>query len=101
MIKNNENLLIVVLLLTAGLLGIMVASSLNTEDTAMGFSNSRTTFGRYIVINGQATSAQDLVYVIDIPNRRLMAYSIDAVRNRVRPVTEPINLATVFRTVRR
>ena len=100
MIKNNENLLIIVLLLTAGLLGIMVISSLNSEDSALGYSNSRATFGRYIMLNGKATNTQDLVYVIDIPNRRLMAYSVDAVRNRVRPVTQPINLATVFRTTR-
>lgn len=98
--KSNENLLIVVLLLTAGLLGIMVVSSLNSEDTALGYSNSRAPFGRYIMINGKATNTQDLVYVIDVPNRKLMAYSVDAVRNRVKPVTQPINLATVFRVSR-
>lgn len=98
MIKNNENLLIVVLLLTAGLLGIMVVSSLNSEDTALGYSNSRTTFGRYIVINGKASTSQDLVYIIDIPNKKLMSYSVDAVKNRVKPVTQPISLAKVFRT---
>ncbi len=100
MIKNNENLLIVVLLLTAGLLGVMVIGSLSSEDSALGFSDSRATFGRYIMLNGKATNAQDLVYVIDIPNKRLMAYSVDAVRNRVTPVTQPINLATVFRVTR-
>ena len=100
MIKSNENLLIVVLLLTAGLLGIMLISSYNSEDSALAFSDSRTAFGRYIMLNGKATSAQDLVYVIDIPNKRLMAYSVDAVRNRVSPVTKPINLATVFRVSR-
>ena len=100
MIKNNENLLIVVLLLTAGLLGIMVVSSLNSEDTALGYSNSRAPFGRYLVINGRISKSQDMVYVIDVPNRRLMAYSVDAIRNRVRPVTDPINLAVVVRTSR-
>ena len=100
MIKSNENLLIVVLLLTAGLLGVMVISSLNSEDSALGYSDSRATFGRYIMINGTASNAQDLVYVIDIPNKRLMAYSVDAVRNRVKPMTKPINLETVFRVTR-
>ncbi|MCK5114422.1 MAG: hypothetical protein KAR11_06640 [Phycisphaerae bacterium] len=100
MIKNNENLLIVVLLLTAGLLGIMVVSSLDNDDAALAYSNSRAPAGRYIMLNGKASSSQDIVYIIDVPNQKLMAYSIDAVRNRVLPVTRPVNLATVFRAAR-
>ena len=96
--KNNENILITLLVITAGILIAMLVGSWNAQNAYAESSSDR--FGDYIMVTGARTDSIDLLYVIDVPNKKLLVYSADPVRGQGRfaVVDDRVNLATVFRT---
>ena len=87
--------MIVFLLATACILGVMMVGSYNAEK-AYAASADRTPNGQYIMVTGAISTSTDLVYVIDVPNRKLLAYGIDPIKNTVRVVDSNVKLTTAF-----
>jgi hypothetical protein len=93
--KNNTNMIIVLLVAAACILGVMTIGSYNA-DRAYATSADRTASSDYIMINGAISDSIDLLYVIDVPNRKLLAYAINPVRNTVIVVDNRVKLSTAF-----
>ena len=96
--KNNENILITLLVVTAGILIVMLVGSWNAQNAYADSSSDR--LGDYIMVTGALSTSRNLLYVIDVPNKKLLVYSADHVKNRFRVVDDRVNLANVFRTSR-
>ncbi len=95
--KNDTNIIIVLLIAAACILGAMAIGSFNA-DRAYAASADRTAGSDYIMINGAISDSIDLLYVIDVPNRKLLAYAINPVRNTVTVVDNRVRLSTAFGT---
>ncbi len=85
----------VFLLATACILGVMMVGSYNA-DKAYAASADRTPNGQYIMVTGAISDSTDLLYVIDVPNRKLLAYGINPIQNTVTVVDSNVRLATAF-----
>ena len=98
--KNNENILITLLVVTAGILIVMLVGSWNARNAYAVSSSDR--LGDYIMVTGAMSDSRDLLYVIDVPNKKLLVYLADPVKgqSRFQLVDDRVNLATVFRTSR-
>ena len=97
--NNNENILILLLVVTAGVLIAMLIGSWGAQDAYAGTASDR--LGDYIMVTGAMTPTRDLLYVIDAPNKRLLVYYADHVQNRLQVVDNRVNLANVFRISRK
>ena len=72
--KSNENIAIVLLLITAGILtGLVVA----TLWPARAYADASVRRGDYIACAGEWTRATDLVYILDVAVRKLNVYFAD------------------------
>ena len=98
--KNNENILILLLVVTAGILIAMLVGSWNAQNAYAASSSDR--LGDYIMVTGAMTSNRELLYVIDVPSKKLLVYFADPVKGqgRFEVVDDRINLANVFRVSR-
>jgi hypothetical protein len=98
--KNNENILILMLLLTAGVLGAMFLGSYNADKA---YADTPDRMGDYIMVTGAVTNSTDLLYVIDVPNKKLLVYHISGVKNQfsIKVADDRVNLANVFRATGR
>ncbi len=99
--NNNENILILLLVVTGGILIAMLIGSWNAQSAYAGTASDR--FGDYIMVTGAMTSSRDLIYVIDVPNKRMLVYYADPVRGQDRfdVADDRINLANIFRISRK
>ena len=93
--NNNSNIVIIFLIAAACILGVMTIDAYKA-DYAYGDSADRTPGSQYIMVNGAISDSIDLLYVIDVPNRKLLAYAINPVRNTVTVVDNRVKLSTAF-----
>ena len=94
--KKNENILIIMLLLTTGILGAMFIGSYNAQKA---YADTPDRMGDYIMVTGAVSKSTDLLYVIDVPNKKLLVYHISGVKNAfsIKVADDRVNLANVFR----
>ncbi len=80
--QNSHNLTIGLLVVTAIILGAMLLTSyMDSQNTA--YADTPIKGGDYLMGAGALTDKHDLLYVIDIGTRRLVAYSIDVNKKTV------------------
>jgi hypothetical protein len=93
--KSNQNTLIAILLVTAAVLGVLVAGSWQAQK-AEAATVDRTMTGDYIMVTGQISESTALLYVIDIPRQTLLVYAGDSSKNTLQVVNDPIDLSRTF-----
>ena len=92
---NAQNVTIVLLLATAGILGaLLVGTYVGTSERALGDTPDRG--GDYILITGEWSGTLDLVYVIDIAKDRMVAYWVNQNTGAVE-IVDTMDLRSVFR----
>ena len=79
--KNNQNIVIVLLCISAALLGAMLISSLNTNTAYAGFTGMSK--GPLTIVPYNALQNRDVICVLDSGTKKMVAYSVDAQRNRI------------------
>jgi len=78
--KNTQNILIVMLLVTAAFLSaLLVGQFVYTEKTAVAATHDRE--GDYIIVSGTFDQDKDVVYVLDIANAKVNLYYPDVNTN--------------------
>ncbi|HOF18752.1 MAG TPA: hypothetical protein PK082_07565 [Phycisphaerae bacterium] len=92
MLKNPQNLTIVLLLATAAVLAAMLLATY-TQDAQAGTSAGKQ--GDYIMVNGMWSGSTDLVYIVDIAARKLNVYYAHAASNDVKLI-QTVDLAKAF-----
>lgn len=99
--KNNENILILLLVVTGGILIAMLIGSWNAQSAYAATSADR--LGDYIMVTGAMTPTRDLLYVVDVPNKRMVVYYSDPLKGKTRfeIADDRVNLANVFRFSRK
>ena len=92
--KNSQNFMIGLLLVTAVLLAAMVASTFtNTGGTA--YADTAIKQGRYIMCTGAWSSTTDFMYILDIAARRVNVYYMD--RNKgIVDIVDTVDLRQAF-----
>ncbi|HAU36289.1 MAG TPA: hypothetical protein DCX07_01045 [Phycisphaerales bacterium] len=93
MLKNPQNLTIVLLLATAVVLAAMLLATFTTRDAQAGTSAGKQ--GDYIMVNGMWSGSTDLVYIVDIAARKLNVYYAHAASNDVKLI-QTVDLAKAF-----
>ena len=71
---TQQNMLIVVLAVTALVLGAAVANLLTTENASAEVSVKS---GRYVVCTASYSTSTELVYILDMQTRKLNVYVAD------------------------
>jgi hypothetical protein len=96
MIMNpkNDTILMVMLLVTAAVLSVLLVGSWSANKAYAGTSADHK--GDYIMVTGAITDSSELLYIIDVPNKRMLAYYADPIQNTMR-VVDDVNLSTTFR----
>ena len=90
--NSNRNTTLVLLLITALILGALVVATY-TPATALAESPDRR--GNYIMIPGQWSSSTDLIYVINIATRKMNAYFANTNTNSLELI-DNVELQKVF-----
>lgn len=90
--KNPQNLTLIILLVTAAILGAVVVGTYSTE----AYAEVSVKQGDYVMGTMAFSEARDLLYVIDIAARRLNTYTINTVSNAVEPVDMTVDLERSF-----
>lgn len=93
--NKQDSVLIGFLTLTGIFLAVLLAGSLRSQEAYAGASSDRA--GDYIMAAAARSDVNDLLYVIDVPNKRLLVYNCDVPNNTFRIVDDRVNLAEVFR----
>lgn len=86
--KNTENVTIVLLLVTAVILGAMLIGSARADTP--------TRFGRYILCTGAHSESKDLLYIIDVETNVLNVYEVNT-NKKVIEMRDSVKLDTAFR----
>lgn len=95
--NDTQNTTIVLMLITASILGAMLVSAyLGEEQTARADASVRQ--GEYIMATGAYSRSIDLLYVIDVPNRVLITYYPDRNKRTLSVVGQRIALDQIFRS---
>jgi len=92
--NDQKNILIVLLLISAALLSTMLFIANRTEQTAQA-TGSADRFSDYIMCPGQRESGADNIYVIDVQQKKLVAYIVEPGTENLVPV-DIIDLARYF-----
>lgn len=97
--KKSDNIMIGLLTLTAVFLGVMLVGSIHSQEAYASSSSDR--YGDYIMVAAARSSINDLLYVIDVPNQKLLVYYCDKTMNTLKIVDDRVKLNDVFRVSRR
>ncbi|MBN1554578.1 MAG: hypothetical protein JXA11_07515 [Phycisphaerae bacterium] len=92
--NKNDPIFIGLLTCTAVLLGVMLVGSIHSQQAYAGSSSDR--FGDYIMVTAARSTVNDLLYVIDVPNKKLLVYYCDKPMNTFKIVDDRVNLQEVF-----
>ena len=79
---KKENIIIILLIASAAILGTLFIGSLESQKAYAGSSSWEVT-GDYVMISGQITTNTQILYVIDVPEQKILAYDVDGVMNKV------------------
>lgn len=91
---KTENILIVLLIITAVFLGSLFIGQSAANEAYAGDSGDRA--GDYIVITCAVTDSVDYYYVIDVTKEHIIAYFIDPIQKKIKIVDDKISLKRVF-----
>ncbi len=92
--NDTQNLTIVLLLVTAAVLGVMVYGTWQgTEQAALADSSVRQ--GDYIMVTGAWSDKNDFLYVMDIAAMQINAYFTDVQNNRIE-LADTVNVERAF-----
>ncbi len=92
--QNSQNLTIGLLVVTAIILGAMLLTSyMDSQNTA--YADTPIKGGDYLVGTGAWNDKHDLLYVIDIGTRRMVAYSLTVNKDRIQLV-DAVDLEKAF-----
>lgn len=91
--KNNQNLAIVVLAITAT---ILLAMLLGLRADAPAYAEASIKQGDYIMVNGAITQGTDFVYIIDIAARKLNVYALDRRAGKGIEIRDSVELERAF-----
>jgi hypothetical protein len=92
--NNNTNTIIVLLTITAAILGAILIGSYTAGPA---YAEASVKGGDYLMGSIGFTTAQQLVYVIDMHENKLNTYALDKRSGAIRPVEQaPIDLDKVF-----
>ena len=92
--NDPRNLIIVLLLVSATVLGVLLWSTYETPAAYGAGASVKQSF--YMMTTGQWDSNTDLLYVLDVSARRLNVYVADASHNQVGMI-DSTDLDHVFR----
>ncbi|MBN1943052.1 MAG: hypothetical protein JW849_07135 [Phycisphaerae bacterium] len=93
--NKSEHILIGLLTITGVLLGVLLIGSIHSRQAYAGTSSDR--YGDYIMVPAARSDVNDLLYVIDVPNKKLLVYYCYEPNNIFKIVDDRVNLAEVFR----
>jgi hypothetical protein len=97
--NKSEHIMIGLLTITGVLLGVMLIGSIHSQQAYAASSSDR--FGDYIMVAAAWSSTNDLLYVIDVPNKKLLVYNCDKTMKTFTVVDHRVDLATVFQAPKR
>lgn len=92
--KDGKNVTIVMLLLSAVVLSVLLSMAFRLQPAQAG--NSGVRFNHYIMTPGARADSFDNIYIIDVLNKRLNAYSLDPNRKSIN-LRDSVDLAKYFR----
>lgn len=90
--KNPQNVMIVLLLVTAAILTAMLVS----VQTERAYAEPCVKGGGFVVASGRISTDMDLLYVIDVGARKLNYYGYSLTTKQVELGRQPIDLARLF-----
>ncbi|MFW6061606.1 MAG: hypothetical protein ACOC93_02240 [Planctomycetota bacterium] len=94
MLKDSKNLTVVLLAISAVVLGAMVVGT--WSDSAWAGEPAGTSYGSdYVMVSGAWTGSTDILYIVDVRAQRLNAYFIDRQDEQVQ-LRDSIDLARLF-----
>jgi hypothetical protein len=96
--KDMQNVTITLLLISAMVLGGLLIASWNEEKAYAAASSDRN--GDYIMTAGAWSGNHDLLYVIDVPSKRLNVYYPDPGTANKTGSIESVDTADLERTFR-
>lgn len=79
--KNNQNITILLLTISAAILTVMLVVTM-TETSQEAVAGASAKEGDYIMATGRISSAYDAVYVVDVVEERLIVYWVNPDNNR-------------------
>ncbi|MFP4107281.1 MAG: hypothetical protein ACLFVU_14505 [Phycisphaerae bacterium] len=92
--KDPQNIMLVLLMVTSLILGAIVVTTYTTDQA---YAESSTREGRYTVVSGEWSNSADLIYMVDIPAQKLNVYFIEE-RGQAAEMkkVETVNLKRLF-----
>ena len=93
--KDSQNISIVLLTITAVVLGMMLVGISRTDTAWAGASVQH---GDFIMATGSINAGRNLLYVVDSPQRQLNVYVYDDKRGSLKPL-QNIDLERAFSRV--
>ena len=96
--KNSQNITIVLLLVTAAILSTVLALTF-TGTSQQSYAETSDRYWGYIVTTGKIATTTDAMYIIDVDNKRLNAYTLHGKKRSI-DLLESIDLAKVFKSAR-
>ena len=94
--KRNETILIVILMVTACLLGTMLVGSWQSQTAYANMSAGRSHENDYQAVTLQISNANSLLCVTDVANQAMLVYGVDPVKKRM-DVIDNVNLGNAFK----
>jgi len=92
--KDRQTIMILVLGTTAAILATMLVVAMNSQPAYAGASVRS---GDYIMVNASFSKLKDVVYVIDVSNRRMNVYVVNMSKKAV-DLIDQVELDRVFAT---
>lgn len=90
--KDTQNTIIVMLLVTAAILAALLVVSLNSPQAQADVSVRA---GDYIMFSGAFTRTNDFIYVIDVGMRRINVYTINIQKSAI-DMIDSVELEKLF-----
>lgn len=79
---KKDTIIIVLLVVSAAILGTLFVGSLQSNKAYAGSSSWEVT-GDYVMVSGQITTNTQILYVVDIPQQKILAYDVNGTMNKV------------------
>jgi hypothetical protein len=92
---NHTNILIVMLVATLAVLGLLCVGSWQA-NTAYAKASNRGVRGNYIMVTGSVSENNELLYLVDVPHKKVLVYGVDGYQDDIRVVDDSVRLDTVF-----
>jgi hypothetical protein len=95
--KDTRNITIIVLSVTALVLLAMLVG--NLMQTSPAYADGAVRSGDYIMVNGSIGQGSDLIYVVNVPARRMVVYfPTRQGNNRTIEIVDSLDLDQLFKS---